>query len=397
MRIKKLNPDMIMILGRDLMHELGMIFDFKEGRMTWDNSWINMQNPSLFDEGSIKTFEEELFLMHDPDTTEAERIQQIVDAKYNAANLQEEVLKVKNINKEERKQLYKLLRKYGTLFDGALGTWKTEPISLKLKDPKCVPYHAKPYPVPHSQEKKLKAEVKRLVDWGILRKVNRSEWAMPAFTITKPDGTLRSLSDSRELNKRIKRMPYPLPKIQEILRRLQGFQWATALDLNMGYYHIQLDPESSKLCTVVFPWGKYEYTRLPMGLCNSPDIFQEKMNDLIQDLEFAQAYIDDLLVTTKSSFEDHLTHLEQVLSRLQEKGLKVNLTKSKLCQTELEYLGYWITRKGIQPLTKKVEAILAIAQPKTKKQLRSFIGMVNFYRDVWPKRSELLAPLTTMT
>ena len=88
------------------------------------------------------------------------------------------------------------------------------------------------------EEKKLKAEVQRLVDWGVLRKVNRSEWAMPAFTISKPDGTLRSLSDSRELNKRIKRMPYPLPRIQDILRRLQGFQWATALDLNMGYYHI---------------------------------------------------------------------------------------------------------------------------------------------------------------
>ena len=103
-----------------------------------------------------------------------------------------------------------------------------------------------------------------------------------------------------------------------------------------------------------------------MGLCNSPDIFQEKINDLIQDLEFAQAYIDDLLVTTTNTFQDHLEHLEKVLFCLQEKGLKVNISKSKLCQTELEYLGYWVTREGIQPLTKKVEAILAIAQPKTK-------------------------------
>ena len=80
-----------MIIGRDLLHELGLILDFNEGKMTWDNAWINMQNPSLFDEGSIKEFEEELFLMHDPDTTDAERIQQIVDAKYNAANLPTEV------------------------------------------------------------------------------------------------------------------------------------------------------------------------------------------------------------------------------------------------------------------------------------------------------------------
>ena len=70
----------------------------------------------------------------------------------------------------------------------------------------------------------------------------------------------------------------------------------------MGYYHIVLDPASSKLCTVVFPWGQYEYTRLPMGLCNSPDIFQEKMNDLMQELEFARAYIDDLLITSNESY-----------------------------------------------------------------------------------------------
>ena len=152
-------------------------------------------------------------------------------------------------------------------------------------------------------------------------------------------------------------MPYPLPKIQDILQKLEGFQWATSLDLNMGYYHLSLTPQASKMCTVVFPWGKYEYLRLPMGLCNSPDVFQEKMNDLIQDLEFAQAYIDDLLVTTKGTFEDHLEKLEQVLSRFQEAGLKVNLSKSKLCQVELEYLGYWVTRQGIQPLSKKVDAI----------------------------------------
>ena len=88
--------------------------------------------------------------------------------------------------------------------------------------------------------------------------------------------------------------------------KLEGFQWATSLDLNMGYYHIELSPSSKKLCTIVMPWGKYEYQRLPMGLCNSPDIFQEHMSDLTQDLEHVRAYIDDLLIFTKGSYEDHL-------------------------------------------------------------------------------------------
>ena len=94
-----------------------------------------------------------------------------------------------------------------------------------------------------------------------------------------------------------------------------------------------------------------------MGLCNSPDIFQEKMSELMPGLEFARVYIDDLLVISTGSFEDHLPDLDQVLTRLNEAGLKVNTTKSFFARTELEYLGNWITQNGVKPLIKKVEAI----------------------------------------
>ena len=89
--------------------------------------------------------------------------------------------------------------------------------------------------------------------------------------------------------------------------------------------------------------------------------------------------------------------VEQVLARLETTGLKINIHKSAFCRQECEYLGYWITRKGIRPLNKKVEAINNIATPTTKKQLRRFIGMVNYYRDMWQGRSELLAPLSSLT
>ena len=144
-------------------------------------------------------------------------------------------------------------------------------------------------------------------------------------------------------------------------------------------------------------WGKYEYLRLPMGLCNSPDIFQEKMSELMYGLEFARAYLDDLLVVSKDSFENHFIHLEEVFTRLASAGLKVNASKSHFCSDELEYLGYLINRKGVRPTMKKVEAIMKIDAPTTRKQLRSFIGMVNYYRDMWPQRSHLLAPLSSLT
>ncbi len=121
------------------------------------------------------------------------------------------------------------------------------------------------------------------------------------------------------------------------------------------------------------------------------------MGELFADLEFARAYIDDLLVISSGTFEDHLDKLEQVLKRLQEAGLKVNASKSFFAREELEYLGYWITQEGIKPLSKKVEAINNLAAPKTQKQVRAFIGMVNYYRDMWIRRSETLAPLTALT
>ena len=165
----------------------------------------------------------------------------------------------------------------------------------------------------------------------------------------------------------------------------------------MGYYHIRLDPASRELCTIILPFGKYEYQAIPMGLCNSPDIFQEKMSELMQGLEFVRTYIDDLLCLTKGSFEDHLEKLEVVLTRLKDAGLKVNAKKSCFARTELEYLGYWITRDGIKPVYKKVEAVLKIAEPKNRKELRSFIGVVNYYRDMWVRRSHVLAPLAELT
>jgi hypothetical protein len=122
------------------------------------------------------------------------------------------------------------------------------------------------------------------------------------------------------------------------LQELEGFTFATALDLNMGYYTIRLDPDASRICTVIFPWGKYFYKRLPMGIAGSPDIFQSKMLELMEDLEYVQAYLDDLLCISRSSLEDHLKKLKEVLRHLRNVGLKVNAEKLTFCTLEIEYL-----------------------------------------------------------
>ncbi len=161
------------------------------------------------------------------------------------------------------------------------------------------------------------------------------------------------------------------------MQELEGFTYAMALDLNMGYYTISLDPDASKICTIIFPWGKYSYKRLPMGIAGSPEIFQEKMSDLIATLEFVQTYFDDLLIITKGSLEDHLEKLSMVLTRLQDAGLMINADKSNFCTLETEYLGYILTRDGIKSQVNKVQAILALAPPRNVKELHSFLGMFN--------------------
>jgi hypothetical protein len=181
-----------------------------------------------------------------------------------------------------------------------------------------------------------------------------------------------------------------------VLQEIEGFSYATALDLNMGYYTIRLDPDASEICTVIFPWGKYSYKRLPMSIAGSPDIFQGKMSELMESLEFVRAYLDDLLCISKLSLEDHLEKLEVVLRQLCNAGLKVNAAKSTFCALEIEYLGYLLTRDGIKPQSNKVQAILAIKLPTGVKQLRHFLGMVQYYRYLWARWSKMLAPLTSL-
>ena len=223
---------------------------------------------------------------------------------------------------------------------------------------------------------------------GILKWEGESNWAFPSFIIPKSNQSVRFISDFRELNKLLDRNPWPLPKIMDILQQLEGFAFASQLDLNMGYYTIRLDPDLSKICTIILPWAKYPYQRLHMGVAGSPDIFQEKMSSLMDTLEYVRAHLDDLLVISKTSFEDHLEKLEEVLKRLQKAGLKVNAAKSTFGVHECEYLGYVLTREGIKPQTKKIEAILAIARPKNVRTLRGFLGMVQYYRDIWEKEAK---------
>jgi hypothetical protein len=109
-----------------------------------------------------------------------------------------------------------------------------------------------------------------------LKRCSDSEWAAPTFIIPKKNGTVKFISDIRRLNLELRRKPYPIPKIAQMLQELEKFAYATSLELNTGYYTIRLHPYSQKICTIVTPFGKFQFLRLPMGISCSPYIFSRK-------------------------------------------------------------------------------------------------------------------------
>ncbi len=140
-------------------------------------------------------------------------------------------------------------------------------------------------------------------------------------------------------------------------------------------------------------WDRFQHLRLPMDVNVSLNIIQEKMSILTGRLEFVCTYLDDLPVISISMLKDHLHQLSMELQRLCRAGLKINTEKSSFFSPEIEYLGYLLTKKGIKPVQKKIQAVIDLQAPTTLKQLHSFLGIVQFYRDMWKRRSHILAPL----
>ena len=188
---EKSNYDLI--IGRDVLRELGITLDFSNNTTNWQDVTIPMKPINC----DIKTH----FTIRDSTRVQSEiqRIKKILDANYQKANLPKIVKDLIYLNSIKQKKLLKLLRKYEKMFDGTLGNYTGSTYKIELKE-KVAPYHAKPFPIPKVLETTLKKEVERLVKIGVLKKINNSEWAAPTFIIPKKNGTVRFISDFRELN-----------------------------------------------------------------------------------------------------------------------------------------------------------------------------------------------------
>ena len=395
------------IVGRDWLHDIGLVLDFGQKSMKWMETSLDMKPRSHFHsrENLCSSLEmsEEIFgdnYFDDDEELNTAVDSFIAEAKYQSVNVKEVAAQQTHLSPYQRELLEKTLGRFTTLFDGKLGLYTKKKIHLDLVDD-AVPIHSKPYSVPKVHEEIFKKELKHLIEIGVLKPIGATEWACPTFIIPKkPDADgkqrVRWISDMRELNKKLKRKVYPLPNIQDVITRRSGYDYFTKIDLTMMYYNLELDDESKELCTIVTPYGKFAYQRMAMGLKTAPDEAQSIIEECLRDLN-VDVYIDDIGIFTKGSYEEHLELIGKVLQRLEENGFRVNPMKCEWAVKETDFLGHWLTPNGIKPWKRKIDAVLKMSPPTNISQLRSFLGAVTYYRNLWPRRSHSLAPLTALT
>ena len=384
------------IMGRDFLSHAKIKLDFDLQETTWLDSHVPFHPSDHFKAETNRRAALRMEPLRVQDALSDGYATTILKADYHKVDTDAVAHEQTHLNQEQRDQLQNLLARFPRLFSGKLGCYTKKKFHLELKRD-AIPYHAKAYAVPRTQETVFMNEMDRLEDEGVLVPCGASKWASPAFIIPKKNGQVRWVADFRELNKRLERNVYPLPKISDIIRRQEPFKFITIIDISMQYFTFELDNESSWLCVLVTPFGKRRQTRVAMGVKQASDWAQEVMEEIFQDMiREVELYMDDIK-RTDLNFDEHMKVIATILHRLDENGFTVNPAKCTWAAPEAVFLGHLFTQDGVKPWSKKVEAMLAIKPPVNTTQVRAFNSLIGYYRDFYPHRAHLLAPLAALT
>jgi len=264
-------------------------------------------------------------------------------------------------------------------------------------DPDAQPPARPPYRLSMEEEAELEKQVRTLLEKGFIRP-STSPYAAPVLFVKKADGKLRLCVDYRKVNAQTVRNSYPLPRIDGILERIHGSRVFSKLDLASGYHQIRIADDDIPKTAFTTRKGLFEFTVLPFGLTGAPATFMRVINEAFRDLidESLQVYLDDLLTHSKT-IDEHVTHLRQVLDILRKNKLYAKRSKCVFGVKEVEFLGHTISAGGISPKDDKTEAIRAWPRPKNTPELRSFLGLCNFYHRFVRNYATMAAPLTSLT
>ena len=289
-------------------------------------------------------------------------------------------------------KLSRLLSENDDLFSPGLGELRGMKVNIDV-DSSATPKFVKARPVPFAMKSKVESELDRLVNEGILEPVQYSRWAAPIVPVVKSDGSVRICGDYKvTINQATKGDAHPIPRIDELFAKLSGGKVFSKLDLSHAYQQLVLDENSREYVTINTHRGLFRYTRLPFGITTAPAIFQRTMESLLAGIPHVMVYLDDILVTGDTD-DNHIATLEAVMNVLREAGLRLKKEKCVFLTNEVEYLGHKINAEGLQPTEEKFRAITEAQRPRNVSELKSYLGILNYYGKFLPNLASTLEPL----
>lgn len=272
---------------------------------------------------------------------------------------------------------------------------KTDNHTIRLRSNK--PINIRPYRYSAEKKKIISEQIQEMLSQGVITP-STSEYNSPIVIVKKKDGRDRFCVDFRKLNDATESEAAVLPVIQETLADMGNASIFSTIDLKSGYWQVPLNVESRKYTAFTAPDGSsFEFRVMPFGLKNAPATFQKLMTRVLAGYLhlFTAVYLDDIIIYSKN-MEEHLYHLRLVFERLQQNQLSCAIDKCRFGVSDLPFLGHRLTRTGSAPLPEHIQHLQNAAVPRTRKELRSFVGTLNWIRDYVPKCAELISPLTDL-
>ncbi|UYV78619.1 hypothetical protein LAZ67_16002183, partial [Cordylochernes scorpioides] len=297
----------------------------------------------------------------------------------------------------QKEKLRNLLRNYRDIFDfRKKEASKTDNVKHRISTGDHLPTKQRPYRVAPAERQIIQEEVNKMEEIGIIQP-SASPWASPVVLVRKKDGSWRFCVDYRRLNKITKKDVYPLPRIDDTLDCLQGARFYSSMDLQSGYWQIDVEEADREKTAFITPDGLYEFKVMPFGLCNAPATFERMMDGLLKGLKWTicLCYLDDIVVFS-DDFEEHLRRLQLVLGCLRKAGLCLNSGKCRFGAKTITVLGHEVSGDGICLDPEKIRAVRDFPRPNSLKEVRSFLGLSSYYRRFIPNYAHIAQPLNAL-